>query len=267
MLHAQLLRLLPQAAEPAAPMTTTLGKPSAPAIFFFFIIVGITLVITYFAAKRTKTSSEFYAAGRSVSALQNGFALAGDYMSAASFLGISGMVALQGYDGMIYATGWLVGWPALMFLVAEPLRNLGKFTFADVVAFRLQQRPVRIAAAIGGILTVLFYTIAQMVGSGALIQLMFGLKYEYAEIIVGAVMLAYVLFGGMLATTWVQIIKAVLLLFGVSVMTLIVLGKFGFNPGNLYLAVTQASETASSGLATMPPGWRAASPCFATTCV
>ena len=185
-------------------------------IFFFFIIVAVTLVITYFAARKTKTSSEFYAAGRSVSALQNGFALAGDYMSAASFLGISGMVALKGYDGMIYATGWLVGWPALMFLVAEPLRNLGKFTFADVVAFRLRQKPVRIAAAIGGILTVLFYTIAQMVGSGALIQLMFGLKYEYAELIVGVVMLAYVLFGGMLATTWVQIIKAALLLFGVT---------------------------------------------------
>src|SRR5512137_2359382 len=152
-MHATLLHLLlQQAAEPPAAMTTTLGKPSAPAIIFFFIIVGITLVITYFAAKRTKTSSEFYAAGRSVSALQNGFALAGDYMSAASFLGISGMVALQGYDGMIYATGWLVGWPALMFLVAEPLRNLGKFTFADVVAYRLQQRPVRIAAAVGGIL-------------------------------------------------------------------------------------------------------------------
>ena len=140
------------------------------------------------------------------------------------------MVALKGYDGMIYATGWLVGWPALMFLVAEPLRNLGKFTFADVVAFRLRQKPVRIAAAIGGILTVLFYTIAQMVGSGALIQLMFGLQYEYAELIVGVVMLAYVLFGGMLATTWVQIIKAGLLLFGVTLLTILVLAKFGFNP-------------------------------------
>src|SRR5512139_3055523 len=142
---------LAQAAPAAAdaPMQTSLGKPSAMSILFFFIIVGVTLVITYFAARKTKTSSEFYAAGRSVSALQNGFALAGDYMSAASFLGISGMVALSGYDGMIYATGWLVGWPALMFLIAEPLRNLGKFTFADVVAFRLRQRPVRIAAAIG----------------------------------------------------------------------------------------------------------------------
>jgi cation/acetate symporter len=227
-----------QAAAPDAPMQTTLGSPSAASIAFFFAIVAVTLVITYYAARRTKTSSEFYAAGRSVSALQNGFALAGDYMSAASFLGISGMVALKGYDGMIYATGWLVGWPALMFLIAEPLRNLGKFTFADVVAFRLRQRPVRIAAAVGGILTVLFYTIAQMVGAGSLIKLMFGLQYEYAEAIVGAVMLAYVLFGGMLATTWVQIIKAVLLLGAVTLLTGLVLARFG-SPGELYAAVAR----------------------------
>ena len=159
----QLLSLAAQAGE------YKLGERNNTALSFFFVIVLITLVITYWAAKKTKTSSEFYAAGRSVSAAQNGLALAGDYMSAASFLGISGMVALKGYDGMIYATGWLVGWPALMFLIAEPLRNLGKFTFADVVAFRLRQTPVRIASAVGGILTVLFYTIAQMVGSGNLI--------------------------------------------------------------------------------------------------
>ncbi|MCU0682922.1 MAG: sodium/solute symporter [Polyangiaceae bacterium] len=242
-------------ASPVAPMQTTLGSPSWASILFFFCIVVVTLVITYYAARRTKTSSEFYAAGRSVSALQNGFALAGDYMSAASFLGISGMVALKGYDGMIYATGWLVGWPALMFLVAEPLRNLGKFTFADVVAFRLRQRPVRIAAAIGGILTVLFYTIAQMVGAGSLIKLMFGLKYEYAEIIVGVVMLAYVLFGGMLATTWVQIIKAVLLLCGVTLLTGLVLARFGWNPGELYAAVAR-----QYGQAALEPGGLVTSP-------
>ena len=225
---------------PAAPaIQTVLGTPTVSAIVFFFMIVAVTLAITYWAAKRTKTSKEFYAAGRSVSAIQNGFALAGDYMSAASFLGISGMVALKGYDGMIYATGWLVGWPALMFLIAEPLRNLGKFTFADVVAFRLRQQPVRIAAAIGGVLTVLTYTIAQMVGAGTLIKLIFGLKYEYAEIIVGAVMLAYVLFGGMIATTWVQIIKAVLLLCGVTFLTGLILSKFGWDPSNLYQAVSQ----------------------------
>ncbi len=236
-------------------MQSSLGSPTASSILFFFIIVALTLVVTYWAARRTKTSSEFYAAGRSVSALQNGFALAGDYMSAASFLGISGMVALQGYDGMIYAIGWLVGWPALMFLVAEPLRNLGKFTFADVVAFRLQQRPVRIAAAIGGILTVLFYTIAQMVGSGQLIKLMFGIPYEWAEIIVGTVMLAYVLFGGMLATTWVQIIKAVLLLIGVSILTVLVLAKFGWSPANIYTAVS-----AKYGQAALEPGGFVSSP-------
>ncbi|TLN14901.1 cation acetate symporter, partial [bacterium] len=227
-------------AAPAAPtINTSLGAPTASSIFFFFVVVAATLYVTYWAAKKTKTASEFYAAGRSVSALQNGFALAGDYMSAASFLGIAGLVALKGYDGMIYATGWLVGWPALMFLLAEPLRNLGKYTFADVVTFRLRQRPVRIATAIGGILTVLFYTIAQMVGSGSLIKMMFGIPYEVAEILVGCVMLAYVLFGGMLATTWVQIIKAVLLLTGVTILVILVLAKFSFNPGNLYAEVVK----------------------------
>src|SRR5512132_1637799 len=217
-------------------MQTALGTPTISAIVAFLVIVALTLAVTYWAARRTRSTREFYAAGRSVSPLQNGLALAGDYMSAASFLGITGLVALRGYDGMIYATGWLVGWPALMFLIAEPLRNLGKFTFADVVAFRLKQRPVRIASSTAGILTVLFYTIAQMVGSGDLVQLMFGLKYEYAEIIVGAVMLAYVLFGGMLATTWVQIIKAGLLLFGGTLLTGLVLSRFGWNPATLYSA-------------------------------
>jgi len=169
---------------PVTTAQTSLGTPTASAISCFVVIVIITLIITYWAARRTRSAKEFYAAGRSVSALQNGLALSGDYMSAASFLGIAGLVALKGYDGMIYATGWLVGWPALMFLVAEPLRNLGKYTFADVVAFRLKQRPVRIASAIGGILTVLFYTIAQMVGSGNLIKLMFGISYETAVIVV-----------------------------------------------------------------------------------
>src|SRR5919108_5640890 len=150
-------------------MQSTLGTPTASAVFFFLVIVALTLAITYWAARRTRSTEDFYAAGRSVSPLQNGLALAGDYMSAASFLGIAGLVALSGYDGMIYATGWIVGWPALMFLIAEPLRNLGKYTFADVVAFRLRQTPVRIASAVGGILTVLLYTIAQMVGSGSLV--------------------------------------------------------------------------------------------------
>jgi cation/acetate symporter len=241
--------------EAAPAVQTTLGSPTLSAILFFVLIVLVTLGITYWAAKRTKSTQQFYAADRTVSAFQNGLALSGDYMSAASFLGIAGLVALKGYDGMIYATGWLVGWPALMFLIAEPLRNLGKYTFADVVAFRLRQTPVRIAAAVGGILTVLFYTIAQMVGAGALIKLMFGLKYEYAEIIVGAVMLAYVLFGGMIATTWVQIVKAVLLLSGVTILTLMVLSKFAFSPGDLYAAVS-----AKFGQSALEPGGLVSNP-------
>jgi cation/acetate symporter len=214
-------------------METTLGQPTLSAMGFFVAIVLVTLAITWWAARRTRSTQDFYAAGRSVSAVQNGLALAGDYMSAASFLGIAGLVAQSGYDGMIYATGWLVGWPALMFLVAEPLRNLGKFTFADVVAFRLRQTPVRLAAALGGILTVLCYTIAQMVGAGNLVALLFGIRYEAAVVLVGTVMLGYVLFGGMIATTWVQIIKAVLLLFGVTVLVGLVLSRFEWSLGTL----------------------------------
>ena len=220
-------------------MDTSLGTPTLSAIVFFFLIVAVTMAVTYWAARRTSSTTEFFAAGRTVGAFQNGLALAGDYMSAASFLGIAGLVALSGYDGMIYATGWLVGWPALMFLIAEPLRNLGKFTFADVVAFRLQQGPVRVAAAFGGILTLLFYTIAQMVGAGNLVTLMFGVPYESAVTSVGVVMLIYVLFGGMIATTWVQIIKAVLLLGGVTLLTLLVLAQFHFSVGELYVAVAE----------------------------
>src|SRR5216110_209152 len=236
-------------------MQTTVGTPTLSAILCFVLIVAVTLAVTYWAARRTRSTQDFYAAGRSISPLQNGLALAGDYMSAASFLGITGLVALRGYDGMIYATGWLVGWPALMFLIAEPLRNLGCFTFADVVAFRLRQVPVRIASAVGGILTLLFYVLAQMVGAGNLVSLMFGLRYEWAVLGVGAVMLAYVLFGGMIATTWVQIIKAILLLFGVTVLTVLVLARFGFSPGQLYSAVAaRYGQTAlePGGLVTDP---------------
>jgi cation/acetate symporter len=236
-------------------LDTTLGTPTTSAIVFFLLIVALTLVVTYWAARRTRSAREFYAAGRTVGAFQNGLALAGDYMSAASFLGIAGLVALRGYDGMIYATGWLVGWPALMFLIAEPVRNLGKFTFADVVAFRLRQVPVRIAAACGGILTVLFYTIAQMVGAGNLIMLLFGIPYEWAVAGVGAVMLAYVLFGGMIATTWVQIIKAVLLLFGVTLLTALVLAQYSFSLTALYSSVASrygAAALEPGGLVTNP---------------
>jgi len=221
------------------PFDSAIGQPNALSIIFFFAFVIATLVITYFAARRSKTASEFYAAGRSVTGFQNGLALAGDYMSAASFLGIAGLVSLSGYDGLIYSIGFLVGWPIVLFLIAEPLRNLGKYTFADVVAYRLSQKPVRIAASVGSLATVVFYLIAQMVGSGSLITLMFGMPYEVAVVIVGAIMISYVLFGGMLATTWVQIIKAVLLLTGATVMVGLVLARFSFNPAQLFAAAVE----------------------------
>ncbi len=213
---------------------TTLGQVNIASIIIFFSFVAITLAITYWAAKKTKTTSEFYAADRNISGFQNGLALSGDYMSAASFLGIAGMVSLKGYDGLIYSIGFLVGWPLVMFLIAEPLRNLGKFTFADVVAFRLKQKPVRIASSVGSLMTIVFYLIAQMVGAGALINILFGLPYEIAVIIVGLVMISYVLFGGMLATTWVQIIKAVLLLSGATFLVIMTLANFGMNPISLF---------------------------------
>ncbi|MFZ1729100.1 MAG: cation/acetate symporter ActP [Bacteroidota bacterium] len=213
---------------------TTLGQANLASILIFFGFVAVTLGITYWAAKKTKTASEFYAADRSITGFQNGLALAGDYMSAASFLGIAGMVALKGYDGLIYSIGFLVGWPLVMFLIAEPLRNLGKFTFADVVAFRLKQKPVRIASSVGSLMTIIFYLIAQMVGAGALVQILFGLPYEFAVLVVGIVMMAYVLFGGMLATTWVQIIKAVLLLCGATVLVILTLAQFNFSPTEMF---------------------------------
>jgi len=210
------------------------GQTNFVAMAGFAIFIGLSLVITWFAARKTRSTESFYAAGRSITALQNGLALAGDYMSAASFLGIAGLVALSGFDGLIYSIGFLVGWPVVVCLIAEPLRNLGKFTFSDVVAFRLRQTPVRVAAAAGSLAVVAFYLIAQMVGAGNLIRLLFGLQYETAVVIVGLVMLAYVLFGGMIATTWVQIVKAVLLLTGAAMLAFMVLMKFSFNPLALF---------------------------------
>jgi len=225
------------------------GSSNIEAIGFFFVFISLTLVITYWAARRTKTTEHFYAAGHSITGFQNGLALAGDYMSAASFLGIAGLVSLNGFDGLIYSTGWLVGWPIILFLIAEPLRNLGKYTFADVVAYRLQQGPVRIAAAFGTMAVVLTYLIAQMVGADTLIKLLFNLDYKLAVIIVGCVMMTYVLFGGMIATTWVQIIKAGLLLGGAIVMAVLVLAQFGFSPANLF---AKAAEL--NGAKVLEPG-------------
>jgi cation/acetate symporter len=218
---------------------TAIGQPNLLAMVFFFVFISVTLAITFWAAKRTRTTEHFYAAGRTISAGQNGFALAGDYMSAASFLGIAGLVSTTGFDGLIYSTGWLVGWPVVLFLIAEPLRNLGRYTFADVVAIRLRQTPVRIAAALGTLATVTLYLIAQMVGAGGLIRLMFGFSYEHAIILVGIVMIGYVLFGGMIATTWVQIVKAVLLLSGALLLALLVLLRFGMSPAALFAAAAE----------------------------
>ncbi|MDR3641191.1 MAG: cation acetate symporter [Humidesulfovibrio sp.] len=229
--------------------TSTIGQPNLTSILFFVVFISITIGITYYAAKRTRTTAEFYTAGGGISGFQNGLALSGDYMSAASFLGIAGLVSLKGYDGLIYSIGFLVGWPLIMFLIAEPLRNLGKYTFADVVAYRLSQKPIRIAASVGSLMTVCFYLIAQMVGSGSLIKMMFGLPYEVAIVFVGAVMIGYVLFGGMLATTWVQITKAVLLLGGATVLVIMVLSKFGMNPVNLF-----AAAQAKYGAKVLAPG-------------
>lgn len=217
-------------------MNTSLGQFNPIAIAFFLLFVASSLGITYWAARRTRSTAEFYTAGGNINGFQNGLALAGDFMSAASFLGITGLVALNGFDGLIYSIGFLVGWPIVMFLIAEPLRNLGKYTFADVVAYRLRQKPVRVAAAIGTLAVISFYLIAQMVGAGNLIKLLFGLDYEIAVMLVGFVMLAYVIFGGMIATTWVQIIKAILLLGGAILMAILVLAQFGFNPLALFNA-------------------------------
>ena len=206
------------------------------AIAMFVAFVLATLGITYWAAKQTKSAAQFYSAGGGITGFQNGLAIAGDYMSAASFLGISGLVYTSGYDGLIYSVGFLVGWPIVTFLIAEPLRNLGKFTFADVASFRFGQAPIRVLAACGTLVVVAFYLIAQMVGAGKLIQLLFGLDYWIAVVIVGFLMIIYVTFGGMVATTWVQIIKAILLLAGASFMALMVLVKFGFSLDSLFKA-------------------------------
>jgi len=221
------------------------------AIVMFLIFVSGTLGITYWASKRTKTAKDFYTAGGGITGFQNGLAIAGDYMSAASFLGISGLVYMAGYDGLIYSIGFLVGWPIILFLISERLRNLGKYTFADVASFRLKQEPIRILAAFGAIATVILYLIAQMVGSGKLIELLFGLPYEYAVILVGILMILYVTFGGMLATTWVQIIKAGLLLSGATFMALAVLYHFNFSFEKLFSAAVDIHD---KGIDIMSPG-------------
>ncbi len=236
------------------------------AISMFGIFVVATLFITKWAAAKTKSASDFYTAGGGITGFQNGLAIAGDYMSAASFLGITATVMAFGYDGLIYSIGFLVGWPVITFLMAERLRNLGKFTFADVAAYRFQQTPIRMFAASGTLVVVAFYLIAQMVGAGALIKLLFGLDYWLAVVIVGALMMIYVLFGGMTATTWVQIIKACMLLAGVSFMAFMVLAQFSFSPEALFAKAVEVKtqfalndgklpeDAAKIGLSIMGPG-------------
>ena len=231
-----------------------------PAIVMFLAFVAATLGITYWAAQRTKTAKDFYAAGGGITGFQNGLAIAGDYMSAASFLGISGLVFINGYDGLIYSVGWLVGWPFIMFLIAEQLRNLGKYTYADVVSYRFQRVPLRTLAATGSLVVVVLYLIGQMVGAGKLIQVLFGLDYVYAVTIVGILIILYVTFGGMLATTWVQIIKACLLLGGATIIAfgaLWVVTEGSLSPERLF---QKATEIHTKKDALMRPGALVTSP-------
>jgi cation/acetate symporter len=221
------------------------------AIIMFVLFVGATLCITYWASKRNKSAADYYAAGGKITGFQNGLAIAGDYMSAASFLGISALVFTSGYDGLIYSIGFLVGWPIILFLIAERLRNLGKYTFADVASYRLKQKEIRTLSASGSLVVVAFYLIAQMVGAGKLIQLLFGLDYHIAVVLVGILMCLYVLFGGMLATTWVQIIKAVLLLSGASFMAIMVMKHVNFDFNALF---SEAIKVHAKGEAIMSPG-------------
>ncbi|MDB5953730.1 cation acetate symporter [Ramlibacter sp.] len=236
------------------------------AISMFAGFVVFTLFITKWAAGRTRSAADFYTAGGGITGFQNGLAIAGDYMSAASFLGISAAVMVGGFDGLIYSIGFLVGWPVVTFLLAERLRNLGKFTFADVAAFRFAQTPVRVFAASGTLVVVAFYLIAQMVGAGQLIKLLFGLEYWIAVVIVGALMMVYVLFGGMTATTWVQIIKACLLLAGATFMAFMVLYGFDFSTEAMFAKAVEIktglaaasgkspAEAAAQGFSIMGPG-------------
>ena len=221
------------------------------AIIMFLIFVGLTLYITYWASKRTRSRSDYYTAGGKITGFQNGMAIAGDFMSAASFLGISALVYTSGYDGLIYSIGFLIGWPIILFIIAERLRNLGRYTFADVVSYRLGPKPIRTLSAIGSLVVVALYLIAQMVGAGKLIELLFGLNYHIAVILVGILMVLYVLFGGMLATTWVQIIKAILLLAGATFMAVMVMKAADFNFNTLF---KEAVNVHQKGFSIMSPG-------------
>jgi cation/acetate symporter len=227
------------------------------AIAMFFVFVMSTLMITYWAARRSRSASSFYTAGGGITGFQNGLAVAGDYMSAATLLGITSLVYVRGYDGFLYAISFFLGWPILLFLMAERLRNLGRFTFSDIISYRLDPTLMRSMAAVGGLMVVFFYLIVQMVGAGELIQLLFGLEYNVAVVVVGVLMMVYVTFGGMIATTWVQIIKATLLLMGGTIVAFLTMSHFDFNFGTL---ATQAVAVHKSGVKIMAPGTLFADP-------
>ncbi|HVL94964.1 MAG TPA: sodium/solute symporter [Solirubrobacteraceae bacterium] len=229
------------------------------ALAIFGVVLLVTLGITYWASKRTHTATHFWAAGRGITGPQNGFAIAGDYMSAASFLGIAGLIFLYGFDGFLYSVGFLVAFLTVLFLLAERMRNAGKFTIADVLSFRLRERPARVAAAMGTLAVAGFYLIAQMVGAGALITALVNIDYNLAILLTGIFMLVYVIFGGMIATTWVQIVKAVLLIAGAAVMSLFVLGKVGFNPIELFNRA-EAEGRAEGSTFSLGPGTFLSSP-------
>jgi cation/acetate symporter len=244
-------------AAPAAPATTTVGNPAVN-ISIFGIFVLITLAITFKASRNNKSAADYYAAGRNISGTQNGLAIAGDYLSAASFLGIAGAIAIYGYDGFLYSIGFLVAWLVALLLVAELMRNTARYTMADVLAFRMRQRPVRTAAATSTLVVSLFYLLAQMAGAGALVTLLLGVTGELAQavvvVLVGALMMVYVLVGGMRGTTYVQIIKATLLIAGAAVMTVWVLGKYGFNLSALLGAAVDNSATQATPRDVLSPG-------------
>ncbi|SDB98474.1 cation/acetate symporter [Cupriavidus sp. YR651] len=223
------------ATSPAMAATPPVGQGlNGIAIAMFVVFVIATLAITRWAARRNNSVADHYAAGGKITAMQNGWAIAGDYMSAASLLGISALVFTSGYDGLIYSIGFLASWPIILFLIAEPLRNLGRYTLADVLSYRLRQRPIRAFSASSSIVIVLLYLVSQMVGAGKLVELLFGFNYTSAVVLVGVLMVVYVFFGGMLATTWIQIIKAVMLLAGCAFMAFMVLSRFGFSLNSLF---------------------------------
>ncbi|MCU1724882.1 MULTISPECIES: cation acetate symporter [Pseudomonas] len=241
----------------AAPIVAEKQPVNLHAIGMFFVFVLGTLAITWWAARQTQSTSDFYTAGGGISGFQNGLAIAGDYMSAATLLGLSSLVFAKGYDGFIYTVAFFVGWPIITFLMAERLRNLGRFTFADIVSYRLDQTRMRTFAAFGSLTVVCCYLVVQMVGAGQLIKLLFGLDYRTAVIVVGALMLVYVIFGGMIATTWVQIIKAVLLLAGGTTLAMLAMAEFGFSFETL---ATRAVEAHAIGWNIMGPGSMLADP-------